>query len=184
MPEPVPLGTNRPDEPGTNRPDQPGTDHPDDPGLNHPNHPNYPKHLNHPNHPYHPGPNRLPRRPMPEHAVDSDPVRLSDEDAKLVTLARAARARIGAAEGAAVRDQDGRTYAGASVHLASPSLTALQYAVAAAVSAGAGTLEAAVVVTEASTLDGAGYLAVRDLAAAAPVHVAAPDGTLLGTVDD
>ncbi len=120
---------------------------------------------------------------MPEHAVDTDPVQLSDEDAKLITLARAARARTGAAEGAAVRDQDGRTYAGASVTLPSMSLTALQYAVAAAVSSGASTLEAAAVVTEASTLDGAGFLAVRDLAATAPVHVAAPDGALLGTVD-
>ena len=40
---------------------------------------------------------------------------LSAEDAKLVTLARATRARTGAAEGAAVRDLDGRTYAGATV---------------------------------------------------------------------
>ena len=31
-------------------------------------------------------------------------------------------------------------------------------------------------VTEASTLDGAGHAAVRDLAADAPIHVAAPDG--------
>jgi len=38
------------------------------------------------------------------------------------------------------------------------------------------------VVTQASTLDGAGHAAVRDLAAAAPIHVAAPDGSLLGTV--
>ena len=52
------------------------------------------------------------------------------EDAKLVTLARAARARIGAAEGAAVRDSDGRTYAGATVALPSLTLTALQAAVA------------------------------------------------------
>jgi len=36
---------------------------------------------------------------------------LSAEDNKLVTLARSARARVGAVEGAAVRDQDGRTYA-------------------------------------------------------------------------
>jgi len=38
------------------------------------------------------------------------------------------------------------------------------------------------VVTEASTLDGAGHAAVRDLAPGAPIHVAAPDGSLLGTV--
>lgn len=124
---------------------------------------------------------------MSEPTIDTEPVDLSDlsdEDAKLVTLARAGRARVGAAEGAAVRDQDGRSYAAASVNLPSLSLTALQLAVAEAVAAGASTLEAAAVVTEASTLDGAGYLAVRDLAASAPVHVAAPDGTLLGTVRD
>lgn len=107
---------------------------------------------------------------------------LDAEDAKLVTLARGARARIGAVEGAAVRDQDGRTYAGADVTLPSLSVTALQLAVASAVAAGATRLEAAAVVTEASTLDGAGHAAVRDLAADAPVHVATPDGTLLGTV--
>ncbi|MGW3621081.1 cytidine deaminase [Micromonospora arida] len=107
---------------------------------------------------------------------------LSPEDGKLVVLARGARARVGAVEGAAVRDQDGRTYAAASVALPSLTLTALQLAVASAVAAGASRLEAAVVVTEASTLDGAGHAAVRDLAADAPVHVAAPDGTVLGTV--
>jgi hypothetical protein len=110
------------------------------------------------------------------------PDELTAEDLKLVTLARSARARIGAVEGAAVRDGDGRTYAGASIALPSMSLTALQYAVAAAVAAGAGTLEAAAVVTEASTVDGPGLAAVRDLAADAPVHLAAPDGTVLRTV--
>ncbi|WP_433311824.1 cytidine deaminase [Micromonospora sp. CA-269861] len=112
------------------------------------------------------------------------PGALSAEDGKLVVLARGARARVGAVEGAAVRDQDGRTYAAASVALPSLTLTALQLAVASAVAAGASRLEAAVVVTEASTLDGAGYAAVRDLAADAPVHVAAPDGTVLGTVTE
>jgi hypothetical protein len=107
---------------------------------------------------------------------------LSPEDRKLVTLARAARARNGGAEGAAVRDGDGRTYAGASVTLPSLSLTALQYAVASAAAAGATVLEAAAVVTEASTVDTAGVAAVRDLATEAPVHLAAPDGTLLRTV--
>jgi hypothetical protein len=111
-----------------------------------------------------------------------DPAELGAEDAKLVVLARGARGRVGAVEGAAVRDQDGRTYAAASVSLPSLTLTALQLAVASAVAAGATRLEAAVVVTEASTLDGAGHAAVRDLAAEAPIHLAAPDGTLLGTV--
>jgi hypothetical protein len=107
---------------------------------------------------------------------------LDSEDAKLVTLARAARTRVGAVEGAAVRDQDGRSYAAATVTLPSLSLSALQLAVASAVAAGARTLEAAAVVTEGSTVDTAGLAAVRDLAPSAPVHVAAPDGTPLGTL--
>jgi cytidine deaminase len=109
---------------------------------------------------------------------------LAAEDQKLVTLARSARARTGAPEGAAVRDGDGRTYAGASIALPSLSLTALQYAVASAVAAGASTLEAAAVVTEASTLDGSGRLAVRDLAQDATIHLVAPDGTVLGAITD
>jgi cytidine deaminase len=107
---------------------------------------------------------------------------LDAEDTKLVTLARGARARVTAVEGAAVRDSDGRTYTGASVSLPSLSVTALQLAVASAVSAGATRLDAAAVVTEASTLDAAGRAAVRDLAAEAPIYVAAPDGTVLGMV--
>ncbi|MEU5784770.1 cytidine deaminase [Micromonospora lupini] len=112
------------------------------------------------------------------------PAPLSAEDGKLVVLARGARGRVGAVEGAAVRDSDGRTYAAASVALPSLTLTALQLAVASAVAAGAGRLEAAAVVTEASTLDGAGHAAVRDLAVDAPIHVAAPDGSVLGTVTE
>jgi hypothetical protein len=107
---------------------------------------------------------------------------LSTEDAKLITLARSARARIAAIEGAAVRDGDGRTYAAATVVLPSLALSALQLAVASAAAAGASKLEAAAVVTEASTLDGGGQAAVRDLSVDAPIHLAAPDGTLLGTV--
>lgn len=74
---------------------------------------------------------------------------LSAEDAKLVTLARATRARTGAAEGAAVRDGDGRTYAAASVELPSLRLAALEVCVAMAIAGGARGLEAAVVLTEA-----------------------------------
>jgi hypothetical protein len=112
---------------------------------------------------------------------DAAPLHLSAEDQKLVTLARAARARIGAVEGAAVRDQDGRTYAAATVALPSLSLSALQAAVAAAVAAGAGTLEAAALVTDTSTVDDGGYAAVRDLSATAPVHKANVDGQPVAT---
>ena len=54
---------------------------------------------------------------------------LDAEDAKLVTLARGAMGRAEAGSGAAVRDQDGRTYAGAPVALDALTLTALQAAV-------------------------------------------------------
>lgn len=70
---------------------------------------------------------------------------LSSEDAKLVTLARATRARTRAAEGAAVRDLDGRTYAAASTALTHLRLGALEVCVAMAISSGATGLEAAVV---------------------------------------
>ena len=81
----------------------------------------------------------------------------------------------------AVRDGDGRTYAGTNVHLPSLSLTALQYATVSAVVGGADVIEAAAVVTEASTLDTAGQAAVRDVSAHAPIHLASPTGSVLGT---
>ncbi len=71
------------------------------------------------------------------------------EDRKIITLARTARARNGVAEGAAVRDETGRTYVAGTVELPSLRLTALQTAVAMAVASGARSLEAAVVVTAA-----------------------------------
>ena len=70
------------------------------------------------------------------------------EDAKIITLARSSRARTGAAAGACVRDTDGRTYAGTSVALPHLNLSALQVAVAMAVSSGAPGLEAAALVGE------------------------------------
>ncbi len=103
---------------------------------------------------------------------------LDPEDAKLITLARSARARTGAAEGAAVRDLDGRTYLAGTVALPSLSLTALQAAVVAAVSSGAAGLEAAVVVSEAVAVDADSRAAVADLTADAPVLLADPSGTV------
>jgi hypothetical protein len=107
---------------------------------------------------------------------------LDPEDAKLVTLARSARARSGAAEGAAVRDDIGRTYAAATVELTALHLTALQAAVAAAVSSGSTTIDAACVVRDG---DGADWgLGDPDRRLLDDLHVgsvllAAPDGTLL-----
>ncbi len=107
---------------------------------------------------------------------------LDAEDAKLVTLARSARGRTGAPEGAAVRDTDGRTYLAATVALPSLQLSALQAAVAAAVSSGVEGLEAAAVVSGAGSVEEAGLAAVHDLTPGAPVHLAGPDGTLVTTV--
>jgi hypothetical protein len=92
------------------------------------------------------------------------------EDDKLVTLARSARARTGAAEAAAVRDDIGRTYVAGSVALPALQLTALQAAVAAAASSGVRTLEAAVVVTAAAEID----RGVLDGLGHPVVHVVAP----------
>jgi hypothetical protein len=105
---------------------------------------------------------------------------LGPEDTKIITLARSARARSRGAEGAAVRDETGRTYAAATVDLPSLRLSALQVAVAMAVSSGAADLEAVALVTEGQP-DEADIAAVRDLGANATVLVAGPDGKLRGT---
>jgi hypothetical protein len=68
------------------------------------------------------------------------------EDEKLLTLARAARARAhGLAAGAAVRDEIGRTYQAAAVAVGKLQLGALELAVAMAVSSGVQRLEAVAV---------------------------------------
>jgi hypothetical protein len=105
------------------------------------------------------------------------------ESAKLVTLARSTRARTRAAEGACVRDQDGRTYAAAPVDLPTLRLSAVQLAVAMAVTSGARGLEAVVVLGDAAVVDEHDLSVVRDLAGAGvPVHLAAPDGTVVASV--
>lgn len=105
------------------------------------------------------------------------------EDRKIITLARSARARNGVPEGAAVRDETGRTYVAATVSLASLELSALQTAVAMAVAGGAKSLEAAAVVTESEGARDADRAAVRDLGGpGTPVLIAAPDGTLRNTL--
>ncbi|MEV0628399.1 cytidine deaminase [Nonomuraea wenchangensis] len=101
---------------------------------------------------------------------------LDPEDSKIITLARAARARNGSAEGAAVRDETGRTYSATDVKLAALSLSAVQVAVAMAISSGARSLEAVALVSEGAPGD-------DDRAVAAELGVpsllvAGPDGTL------
>jgi cytidine deaminase len=108
---------------------------------------------------------------------------LDPEDQKIITLARSARARTGAAEGAAVRDTDGRTYAACTVSLSALRLTALQAAVAAAVASGATGLEAAAVVTAADDVSAESVAAVRELGPKAPVFRADPSGAVVA-VDD
>ncbi|AWL38325.1 MULTISPECIES: cytidine deaminase [Streptomyces] len=103
---------------------------------------------------------------------------LGPEDRKIVTLARSVRARNAVPEGAAVRDETGRTYAAGTVALESLRLSALQTAVAMAVAGGATSLEAAAVVSEADTLSDQDRAAVRDLGGPdTPVLLAGPDGT-------
>src|SRR6478609_6826668 len=107
---------------------------------------------------------------------------LSAEDQKLVTLARATRARTGAAEGAAVRDADGRTYAAATVALPSLNVSAIGVCVAMAVASGAKGLEAAVVLTGADAVADADLAAVRDFGGAGVVvHRGDARGTILST---
>lgn len=101
------------------------------------------------------------------------------EDLKIITLARAARARVEAAEGAAVRDETGRTYAAGAVALPSLQLSALHLAVAMAVSSGASALEAAALVNDGKAPDPQDLAAVRELGPAAVVFHAGPDGTVL-----
>jgi hypothetical protein len=107
---------------------------------------------------------------------------LGPEDLKIITLARSARARVMAAEGAAVRDETGRTYAAAAVALPSLRLSALHLAVAMAVSSGAGNLEAAALVSDGDGPDPSDLAAVRDMGPNAVVFHAAPDGTLIATL--
>ncbi|MCH0540630.1 cytidine deaminase [Streptomyces sp. MUM 203J] len=108
---------------------------------------------------------------------------LDPEDRKIITLARSARARNGVPEGAAVRDETGRTYVAGTVALESLKLSALQTAVAMAVASGAKSLEAAAVVSEAAAVADLDRAAVRDLGGAdTPVLLAGPDAELRATV--
>lgn len=87
------------------------------------------------------------------------------EEAKLVTLARGARSRVIAVEGAALRDETGRTYSAAPVELDALRLSALELAVAMAVTSGSRGVEAAVVCGHADLAEGSisGIEALREL---------------------
>ena len=108
---------------------------------------------------------------------------LSTADRKLVTLARATRARTGAAEGAAVRDADGRTYAAATVDLPSLQVSALGVCVAMAVASGSRGLEAAVILSAADGIVPADLDVVREFAGpGVVVHRGDPKGKIAATL--
>jgi hypothetical protein len=115
---------------------------------------------------------------------DGPSTQLSDpEDVKLVTLARAVRARTRSVEGAAVRDTDGRTYSATAVDLPSLQLSALQVAVAMAISSGVTGLEAAVVVTDVPSVGADEVAVVRDFAGqGVRIYRADPAGQVLECV--
>jgi len=116
-----------------------------------------------------------PDGPRPEPGQGpSDP-----EDRKILTLARAARARTGAQQGGCVRDTDGRTYAATSVDLPHLKLSAVQVALAMAVSSGAPGLEAVATAGGEPTNDD--LAAVADLAGTTvTVWVADQNGSVTG----
>lgn len=123
-----------------------------------------------------------PRTGAPYASPMTDTTGIDPEDSKIITLARSARARNGVPEGAAVRDETGRTYVAGTVELDSLKLSALQTAVAMAVASGARSLEAAAVVSAADAPAEADRAAVRDLGGPdTPVLLAGPDGALKST---
>lgn len=104
---------------------------------------------------------------------------LSQEDQKLVTLARATRARTGGPESAAVRDSDGRTYAAATVSLPSLQVSALGVCVAMAVSSGSRGLEAAVLLSDRQQVSPLDLGVLRDFGGeGVTVHVGDPTGEI------
>lgn len=101
---------------------------------------------------------------------------MDPEDKKLFVLAKATRARVGAAQGVAVRDLDGRTYAAATLALPSLEVSAVAGVLAMAASGGSTGLEAAVVLGDAELAD-ADLVALREFAGAGvPVHLGSPAG--------
>jgi hypothetical protein len=107
------------------------------------------------------------------------------ENEKIIVLARSARVRLSAAEGAAVRDTTGRTYVATTVALPSLQLSAVRAAVVMAVGGGADGLEAAAVVSGSDKPPQAEDLAaVRDLGGpTTPIYLASADGGVWARID-
>jgi hypothetical protein len=107
---------------------------------------------------------------------------LGAEDQKIITLARSARARNGSPEGAAVRDETGRTYVATTVSRPSLQISALALAAAMAMSSGAGSLEAVALVTDADKPNDGDIEVIKDLGPEV-VLIAGPDGVIRGTMN-
>ena len=107
---------------------------------------------------------------------------MDPEDKKLVVLARATRMRVDAAQGAAVRDLDGRTYAAATVALPHLDVSAIGGAIVMAIAGGSTGLEAVVVLGEEAPGQ-SDLAAVRDFAGVGvPIHVGSAAGKISETV--
>jgi hypothetical protein len=105
---------------------------------------------------------------------------LSAEDAKLVTLARGARGRVGAPEGAALRDETGRTYSASTVSLDGLAISAVGLAVAQAASSGSRGIEAVVIVRAADEFTPHDCAEIASLGGAnVPVFIVSPAGDVL-----
>lgn len=107
---------------------------------------------------------------------------MDPEDKKLVVLARATRMRVGAAQGAAARDLDGRTYAAATVDLPHLQVSAVAGTLVMAVAGGSSGLESVVVLGDPGPSD-ADLAAVHDFAGAdVPVHLGSAAGKVSDTI--
>lgn len=84
--------------------------------------------------------------PAQSNAAESNAGDLTAEDAKLITLARGARGRVGVSEGAALRDETGRTYSASTVSLDGLAISAAALAVAQAASSGSRGIETMVII--------------------------------------
>jgi cytidine deaminase len=116
-------------------------------------------------------------------AAAGAPTPENPEDLKLITLARAALGRTGAAQGAAVRDTEGRAYAAAGVNIEHFKLSAVAVAVAIAVSSGANGLESVALVGD-DEPSAADLEIIRDLAVdGTAIWWADPRGTVQSIIE-
>jgi len=107
-------------------------------------------------------------------------VELSAEDAKLITLARGARGRNAAPEGAALRDETGRTYSASTVNLDGLVISAVGLAVAQAASSGSRGIETLVVVRSAAQFSDVDRVQVAALGGpGVPVLIVSPTGDVI-----